>query len=125
MNVSCRWFWLRRSIVYLVNRERFSHLTRVHSVSVPHSPQPSFKPGFPHTFVLQVMHVYFIRVGLLVNAQARDMPVAGIVAPDEALTSKPTRMKYTCITCKTNVWGKPGLKLGCGECGDAYRVNTR
>ncbi|WP_050009308.1 hypothetical protein [Candidatus Glomeribacter gigasporarum] len=62
---------------------------------------------------------------VLEAAQARDMPVAGIVAPDEALTSKPTRMKYTCITCKTNVWGKPGLKLGCGECGDAYRVNTR
>lgn len=25
------------------------------------------------------------------------------------------KIKYTC-SCKTNVWGKPGLKLICGEC---------
>jgi DNA-directed RNA polymerase subunit RPC12/RpoP len=27
---------------------------------------------------------------------------------------------YNCNRCKTKVWGKPGLKLICGECGRPY-----
>lgn len=41
-----------------------------------------------------------------------------VTAPTEgpASTSKPTRVKYTCAPCKINLWGKPSLKLICGEC---------
>jgi predicted SprT family Zn-dependent metalloprotease len=42
------------------------------------------------------------------------------VSLDESSHSKPTRTKYTCPTCETNVWGKPTLKLVCGECGSSY-----
>jgi hypothetical protein len=46
------------------------------------------------------------------------------ISLDETAQSKPTRTKYTCPTCETNVWGKPALKLVCGECGFAYEPNT-
>ncbi len=29
---------------------------------------------------------------------------------------KKNKTKYTCDSCKTNVWGKPNLKIICGEC---------
>lgn len=38
----------------------------------------------------------------------------------EESPNKPTREKYTCPTCGTNVWGKPALKLICGECNNTY-----
>lgn len=33
---------------------------------------------------------------------------------------KKVKSRYTCSHCQTNVWGKPRLKLVCGECGGAY-----
>jgi hypothetical protein len=33
---------------------------------------------------------------------------------------KKVKSRYTCPHCRTNVWGKPSLKLLCGECGDHY-----
>jgi predicted SprT family Zn-dependent metalloprotease len=33
---------------------------------------------------------------------------------------KKVKSRYTCPHCRTNVWGKPDLKLVCGDCGDAY-----
>ena len=30
--------------------------------------------------------------------------------------TKKTKTKYTCLHCKLNVWGKPGLSLRCEEC---------
>lgn len=44
------------------------------------------------------------------------------LAPETLELSKPTRAKFTCPQCKTNVWGKPSLKLICGECGETYSV---
>lgn len=35
-----------------------------------------------------------------------------IVLPE----SKPTRTKYTCPDCKTNIWGKASLNVLCGDC---------
>lgn len=34
----------------------------------------------------------------------------------------PTRnkVKYTCPGCETNVWGKPGLSLLCGDCSEVF-----
>lgn len=34
----------------------------------------------------------------------------------EVGNDKSNRKKYTCPTCGSNTWGKPGLKLICGEC---------
>lgn len=45
------------------------------------------------------------------------------LAPATGSQNKPTRTKYTCPACETNVWGKPELKLVCGECGNVYQVN--
>lgn len=45
------------------------------------------------------------------------------VIPDEQLLQaarKKVKSRYTCGHCETNVWGKPGLKLLCGECGAPY-----
>ena len=45
------------------------------------------------------------------------------LVPDEQLQQaarQKTKIRYSCPKCQTNVWGKPGLKLNCGECGSAY-----
>jgi predicted SprT family Zn-dependent metalloprotease len=45
------------------------------------------------------------------------------LVPDEQLQAaarKKVKSRYSCPHCQTNVWGKPGLKLLCGECGEAY-----
>jgi predicted SprT family Zn-dependent metalloprotease len=45
------------------------------------------------------------------------------LVPDEQLQEaarKKVKSRYTCAHCQTNVWGKPSLKLFCGECGEAY-----
>lgn len=34
--------------------------------------------------------------------------------------SKPTRAKFTCPECSTNVWGKPSLNIVCGDCNTLY-----
>jgi predicted SprT family Zn-dependent metalloprotease len=32
------------------------------------------------------------------------------------LAARPTRQKYSCVQCRANVWGKPGLNILCGTC---------
>lgn len=34
--------------------------------------------------------------------------------------NKSNRLKYTCSQCRVSVWGKPGLKIICGECQLAF-----
>lgn len=36
--------------------------------------------------------------------------------PLESPSNKSNRAKYTCSSCQTNVWGKHGLSIVCGEC---------
>lgn len=38
--------------------------------------------------------------------------------------SKKRKIKYTCSHCHTNLWGKSGLSILCGECGRPYREIT-
>lgn len=47
------------------------------------------------------------------------------LVPEEELLAarKKVKSRYSCTHCQTNVWGKPGLKLLCGECGDTYYEN--
>lgn len=34
--------------------------------------------------------------------------------------NKSNRLKYTCSQCRVSVWGKPGLKIICGECQSGF-----
>lgn len=34
---------------------------------------------------------------------------------------KVSKLKYTCPTCKVNVWGKPGLRVRCDDCDQQLR----
>ena len=48
------------------------------------------------------------------------------LVPDEQLQQaarQKVKIRYSCLHCQTNVWGKPGLKLICGECETPYVVN--
>ncbi len=46
-----------------------------------------------------------------------DMPLMEPQAAKKPLS----KVKYTC-SCKQNVWGKPGLKIRCEECGEKFEV---
>lgn len=41
----------------------------------------------------------------------------------ESVPAKKTKITYHCQTCSINVWGKPGLKLICGECNNQFESN--
>jgi predicted SprT family Zn-dependent metalloprotease len=34
--------------------------------------------------------------------------------------NKSNRLKYTCFGCSVNVWGKPGLRIVCGQCDEPF-----
>ena len=36
--------------------------------------------------------------------------------------SASSKTRYTCPTCKANIWGKPQLRVICGDCGQAFRA---
>ncbi len=49
------------------------------------------------------------------------------LVPDEQLQQaarQKVKIRYSCTHCQTNVWGKPGLKLICGECNTPYQAIT-
>lgn len=50
---------------------------------------------------------------LLKGVDGKNEPSAKLKKLRPASKSK---TKYTCSKCKTNVWGKPNLKILCGEC---------
>jgi hypothetical protein len=61
-------------------------------------------------------------ISILLNNPIRE--IFQDVVPDEQLQAtarKKIKARYTCPNCLTNVWGKPGLKLQCGECGEVYQ----
>jgi hypothetical protein len=43
---------------------------------------------------------------------------AGCGKPERA-----DKIKYECITCEVAVWGKAGLNIVCGDCGEGFRSN--
>lgn len=57
-----------------------------------------------------------------------DLVEAGIVVQEDtgalAITqNKTNRVKYTCRSCESNVWGKPLLNVICGDCNVSYEPN--
>ena len=36
---------------------------------------------------------------------------------------KKNKVKYTCPSCKVNVWGKPELNIFCGGCDERFQSN--
>lgn len=55
---------------------------------------------------------------------AQQLSAGGSQAPSEDGQSdekkKKNKVKYTCIKCSTNVWGKPDLNIICGECSSQF-----
>lgn len=35
-----------------------------------------------------------------------------------------TKTKYTCLGCKANVWGRPGLQIRCENCDQSFEANA-
>lgn len=57
-----------------------------------------------------------------IHNMAEELTAWGIEVNDkgeiimEMSDHNPTRTKFTCPKCKVNAWGKPSLKLICGDC---------
>jgi len=58
------------------------------------------------------------------EAEARYMVmISGDSSPAATATPAPpkkNKVKYTCPSCQTNVWGKADLNLICGDCGEGF-----
>ncbi len=58
-------------------------------------------------------------------------PVPTVEAPAEINWNPPpenkslSKSKYTCPDCQTNVWGKPGLNIVCGNCDQSFVLIER
>lgn len=50
-----------------------------------------------------------------VNVEEASSFGSNLIQLAEKKTDK-NKIKYTCYTCDINLWGKPGLKIICGEC---------
>lgn len=50
----------------------------------------------------------------LESLRGMGIPVDEMISP--SMPIKPNRFKYSCPECSVNLWGKPGLKLFCGQC---------
>ena len=61
---------------------------------------------------------HYIVAGGQFEVQARRLIASGfkISWASDLLPVRPTRAKYTCPGCGVNVWGKPNLKITCGDC---------
>jgi predicted SprT family Zn-dependent metalloprotease len=70
---------------------------------------------------------YHVQVGQNSFGLTMTLPIAGSSIPalngiemaPTPIINKSNRSKYTC-SCKNSVWGKPGLKILCGECTMQY-----
>ncbi len=74
--------------------------------------------NMPDEFKMPFISIEGDRIVRIMNALngtgAAGTPSAEIAPP------KKNKVKYSCTTCKTNVWGKPDLKIICGECNGIY-----
>ena len=46
------------------------------------------------------------------------------VKPQSQRTKNNSKTKYTCPSCKTNIWGKPNLKVACVSCDKPFSCQT-
>ncbi|MDC9654391.1 SprT-like domain-containing protein [Xanthomonas perforans] len=53
-----------------------------------------------------------------------DPQIAQQLAIRDTRTNGSNRLKYTCLACSINVWGKPGLRIICGECNEAFSATS-
>jgi hypothetical protein len=52
---------------------------------------------------------------LLLNVIAHDVDAYSVTSK-VIEAKKKVKVKYTCLSCEINVWGKPGLLLKCNSC---------
>lgn len=53
-----------------------------------------------------------------------DPQLAQQLAIRDTRTNGSNRLKYSCLGCSINVWGKPGLRIICGECNEAFTATS-
>ena len=78
----------------------------------------------PYTYKLPFVSTEGDLVAMLINSADGLPPVGG--RPEGAHIPRPSggkknKIKYTC-SCNTNVWGKLGLNILCGECGEVFQA---
>jgi len=63
---------------------------------------------------------------LLLETPISDL-VPGLAEPEEVKIAARAKQKtrYHCSGCNTNVWGKPGLKITCGECNLPFEIENK
>ena len=43
--------------------------------------------------------------------------------PGKPKSKSGKRLKYSCPSCKTNIWGKEGLRIGCMDCDEVFQAS--
>ena len=76
--------------------------------------------AMPEPFKMPFISIEGDRIVQMMNVLQGMESVIGGAAAAGAPTPKKNKVKYSCPTCKTNVWGKPDLKIICGECKGSY-----
>lgn len=75
--------------------------------------------AMPESYKLPFVSIEGDYLQIIANgSQAEDgeEPSAGVKASIKRPKNPKNKVKYTCPGCHTNVWGKPELKILCGEC---------
>jgi hypothetical protein len=62
---------------------------------------------------------------LPINEAPIDGAPTGTFNVETVIQDLSNRRKYQCATCRTAVWGKPGLAILCGDCGSSFEDVSR
>jgi hypothetical protein len=76
--------------------------------------------AMPELFKMPFVSIEGDRIVQMMNVLQGMESVIGGAPAAGAPTPKKNKVKYSCDTCKTNVWGKPDLKIICGACEGTY-----
>ena len=76
--------------------------------------------AMPEPFKMPFISIEGDKIVRMMNIVKEALGPDGPAAPTETAPPKKNKVKYRCETCKSNVWGKPDLKIICGECEGTY-----
>ena len=76
--------------------------------------------AMPEPFKMPFISIEGDRIVQMMNVLQGMESVIGGAPAAGAATPKKNKVKYSCETCKTNVWGKHDLYIICGECNGKY-----
>lgn len=52
--------------------------------------------------------------------KGRSIKLSSFPLPSMSGQSNKNKVKYSCPSCESNIWGKPGLNVRCGECDEQF-----